>query len=346
MTEHKSSQHNVLPESARIVPGFTHEAGHHCASTALADLARWNGLPWTEAMCFGLGAGVGFAYMEQDGGKPSRLMVPRAADLELSFLDAIGLSQPWQTGGTPDEAWAAVRTELDKGRPVLMLTDLYYLDYYDTNTHFSGHALVLAGYDPASDTAYTADTERPGLQQTSLASLAESRRSNHFPSAIDHHWIPGGPWQPKRQLEEAVRIALGRAARQLLEPQSPAEGVNGLRLWAERIHAWGEVPDWSWSARFAFQVIERRGTGGSAFRKLYRDFLHEALKYVPALKTALPAADDAVAQWRELGFALRSMSTSETVPDFAKLAQPIAALADTEERLFTVVAEAADQAEA
>jgi hypothetical protein len=39
---------------------------------------------------------------------------------------------------------------------------------------------------------------------------------------------------------------------------------------------WAQAPDWSWCARFAYQVIERRGTGGGNFRRLYARFLSEA----------------------------------------------------------------------
>lgn len=331
-----------VPASARIVPGFAHEPGHHCASTALADLARWNGLPWSEALCFGLGAGVGFTYVERDGSTPSRLIVPRAAELELTFLDVIGLGQTWRRGGDPTGAWHDVQAELDAGRPVLLLTDLHYLDYYETTTHFSGHALVLAGYDPEAGTAFTADTERPGLQQTSLASLARARQSRHFPTPIDHHWLPGGPWEPQRPLAEAVPDALLRAARYMLEPASANEGIAGMRLWADRVSGWGDVPDWSWSARFAYQIIERRGTGGSSFRRLYRAFLTEAAAFVPALQggDALKAADEAVTRWRDLALALRRLSLTEDRPDFAGLQGQIRDLAEVEERLFSAILEA------
>lgn len=331
-----------LPPTARIVPGFSHQPGHHCASTALADLARWNGLPWSEAMCFGLGAGVGFTYVERDGETPSRLIIPRAAELELAFLDAIGLPQAWRRHSDAAAAWDAVRAELDSGRPVLMLTDLYYLDYYETTTHFSGHALVLAGYDPEQRVAYTADTERPGLQQTSLASLARARQSRHFPTPVEHNWLPGGPWQLQRPLGEAVPAALLRAARQMLEPDVPGNGIAGLRLWADRIGQWAEQPDWAWAARFAYQIIERRGTGGAAFRRLYRAFLVEAARYVPALPAtgAISAADEATTRWREVALELRRLSLSEHKPDFNRLQEPIVALAEAEERLFSAVRDA------
>ena len=48
-----------------IVANFSHQPGLHCASTALADVMRYQGHPLSEAMCFGLGAGLGFVNLEK-----------------------------------------------------------------------------------------------------------------------------------------------------------------------------------------------------------------------------------------------------------------------------------------
>ena len=46
---------------------------------------------------------------------------------------------------------------------------------------------------------------------------------------------------------------------------------------AGEIESWPEATDdWRWCARFNYQVIERRGTGGANFRRMYARFLEEA----------------------------------------------------------------------
>jgi hypothetical protein len=62
--------------------------------------------------------------------------------------------------------------------------------------------------------------------------------------------------------------------------------------------------DWQWCARFAYQVIERRGTGGGAFRLMYSRFLEEAGR------DEAPLAAAAAARWTELAQAFRLASES------------------------------------
>ena len=61
------------------------------------------------------------------------------------------------------------------------------------------------------------------------------------------------------------------------EPQlGEFEGLPALRKFAAEVGDWPtDAPDWKWSARFNYQVIERRGTGGANFRLLYSRFLDE-----------------------------------------------------------------------
>ena len=55
-----------------LLSGFVHRQGVHCGSTALADVLRHRGLDLTEAMAFGLGAGLGFYYLDSPLLSPKR----------------------------------------------------------------------------------------------------------------------------------------------------------------------------------------------------------------------------------------------------------------------------------
>ena len=41
---------------------------------------------------------------------------------------------------------------------------------------------------------------------------------------------------------------------------------------ANDFETWSDAPDWDWCARFAYQVMERRGTTGGLFRKMYAQY--------------------------------------------------------------------------
>ncbi len=316
------------------VPGYVHTPGHHCGSTALRNLLAFHGVQVSEEMAFGLGAGAGFYYLAIDGISPSRWFNGRTAVLEESFRELTGAALELRTFGDDEAAWEAARAEVDAGRPTLLLTDLYYLDHYGNSAHFPGHAVVLAGYD--EELAYLSDTGFEELQMTRLENLARARHSDQPPFRIEGHMFTVAAGLERAALEAAVPAAIARAAAEMLEP--PFGEFGGLpaldRLAAEAGH-WPEaVEDWQWCARFAYQVIERRGTGGGCFRPMYARFLAEAGR------EEAPLAAAAGERWSELAEAFRLASESgDPAPDLWRAVGAGAeAVADAERRLWTVLA--------
>ena len=93
----------------------------------------------------------------------------------------------------------------------------------------------------------------------------------------------------------------------MLEPTfGEFAGLPALERLAAEAGSWPEaVEDWQWCARFAYQVIERRGTGGGCFRLMYSRFLEEAGR------EEAPLAAAAAARWTELAEAFRLASESD-----------------------------------
>src|SRR4051794_26710830 len=158
-----------------MVPRYRHVPGNHCGSTALRNLLGFHGIEVSEEMAFGLGAGACFYYIVLDEHSPSRFTNGRAARLEENFLELTGAPLRLRTNPDPEASWQTAREAVDEGRPVLLLTDLYYLDHYGRSAHFPGHAVVLAGYD--DELAWLSDTAFEDLQTTSLDSLREARHA-------------------------------------------------------------------------------------------------------------------------------------------------------------------------
>jgi hypothetical protein len=288
------------------VPGFVHTPGHHCGSTALRNLLAFHGVEISEEMAFGLGAGAGFYYLAMEESSPSRWFNGRTARLEETFRDLTGAALELRTFATADEeAWEAARAEVDGGSPALLLTDIYYLDHYGNSAHFPGHAVVLAGYD--EEVAHLSDTAFEELQTTRLENLARARHSGHPAYPLEGHMFTIGEAIDRGQLEAAVPRAIERAAAEMLEPPfGEFAGVPALERLAEEAGSWpGAVEDWQWCARFAYQVIERRGTGGGCFRLMYSRFLAEAGRQ------EAPLAAAAAARWTELAEAFKAASESD-----------------------------------
>jgi hypothetical protein len=316
------------------VPGYVHVPGHHCGSTALRNLLRFHGLEISEEMAFGLGAGACFYYLTLEDASPSRWFNGRTARLEEEFRDLTGAALEMRTFPPGDgEAWEAARAEVDAGRPALLLTDLYYLDHYGNSAHFPGHAVVLAGYD--EERALLSDTGFEQLQETRLENLDRARHSGHPAYPLEGHMFTVGGEVDRALLEAAVPAAIARAATQMLEPDfGEFAGLPAVRRLTAEAGAWPETAeDWQWCARFGYQVIERRGTGGGAFRPMYARFLAEAGR------EEAPLAATAGERWTELAEAFKAASESdEPGPGLWRTVDAAAnRVAESEERLWTAL---------
>jgi hypothetical protein len=288
------------------VPGYVHTPGNHCGSTALRNLLAFHGIEISEEMAFGLGAGAGFYYLAMDGSSPSRWFNGRTARLEESFRDLTGAALELRTFAAGDgESWEAARAEVDAGNPVLLLTDIYHLDHYGSSAHFPGHAVVLAGYD--DEVARLSDTAFEDLQETRLEHLDRARHSGHPAYPLEGHMFAVSEAVDPARLEAAIPAAIERATKEMLEPPfGEFGGLPALERLAAEAGSWPDaVEDWQWCARFAYQVIERRGTGGGAFRLMYSRFLAEAGR------NEAPLAAEAAARWTELAGAFHAASESE-----------------------------------
>jgi len=294
-------------EAARkqqTIPGFRHVPGHHCGSTALRNLLGYHGIELSEEMAFGLGAGACFYYVVLDDASPTRWFNGRTARLEENFDQLTGAALELRTFEQGDDgAWEAAREEVDAGNPVLLLTDLYYLDHYGNSAHFPGHAVVLAGYD--EEYAHLSDTGFEQLQTTTrLEDLDKARHSGHPAYPLAGHMFTASGGVAQEQLKAAIPAAIDRAAQAMVASEfGEFSGLGAVERLAKEAGSWPEVAeDWQWCARFGYQVIERRGTGGGAFRLMYSRFLEEAGR------PEAPLAAEAAARWTELAGAFHTAS--------------------------------------
>jgi hypothetical protein len=328
-----------------ILPGFEHRPGVHCGSTALADALRARGLALSEPMAFGLGAGLGFFYLASPQLSPTRMIQGLSAHLERTACEVLGAPAHERTAPDAAAAWEGVRAALARGIPPILATDLAELPYWRTRTPFGGHRVVLAGHDPERGVALVADTDRPGLEEVPLEVLDRARASIAPPFGR-----PGRPWlevdapPAPRPLDESVRDALKRQARDMLLPQDGFAGVSALERFAEELPRWPaearDEADRAWCFRFAYQVVEKRGTGGALFRALYARFLEEAEAALPGLeRLGLAArARELAARWTALALALRDVGDARgaAVPD--EVAAQARALAGAERTFYEDVA--------
>jgi hypothetical protein len=334
-----------------MVPGYRHVGGEHCASTAMRNVLDFYGVGLSEAMIFGIGAGLGFFYIRNDQISPSRMFHGRTLGFEADVFTNAGVPFDDRTEPDGDRAWQAVRERIDSGEPVLIATDTFYLGYHKTSSHFPGHRAVVVGYDDATREAFIADRKFPEVQACSYEELQRARNAPDYPMTCDNRFGTfTGPVQLGVPLEDAIRTSLRRNADWMLAPTSEEPGmqtgIGALRSLAGDFENWSDAEDWSWAARFGYQVVIQRGSGGSFFRSIYADYLTEAAASIPAIGEAGLAAEmhDIATDWRELAGVLKEQSERDTCDPtlFTRSGTLAARLADREAAFFERVRAIAD----
>ena len=322
--------------------------GSHCESSSMRDLFEYYDFPMSEPMAFGLDATLGFSFFdttnnvsfipESDtpffiGGKQGTI---ESNSLACRLL---GINLRKQSFQSAEKAWEESKKLINQNIPLILQIDLGYLPYFEEgeNIHFGGHAITLAGYDELKRVAYIGDSEFDGFQEVSIEKLKKGRSSKYGPKFMHPNNAqfsmqkrPDGKHPP---LAAGVKLAIQKVVNNMLRPSINNIGVQGLRLFAQSIPNWkvklqGKTRDplkRSISrARLMFELIhgyiETWGTGGAAFRKLYRKFLEELLtnpklKEGPkawknedfkVLEECIPLIDDCVHSWTLIAESLKN----------------------------------------
>ncbi|MBI5653136.1 MAG: DUF4872 domain-containing protein [Chloroflexi bacterium] len=334
----------------KLIPNFTHTPGAHCGSTAMRDLLRYIGLDVSEAMCLGLGSGLGFLYFRNPrGDSPSRLFFGRTVNFEREACAHLAVDFEEGADDDAERAWQTVKNFVNRDIPVLLHLELSQLPYWNTRTPFPGHRAILAGYDDARQIAFLADTHFPGLQQVSYDALRAARATKIPPLPLHNEWLAikssviasEAKQSPMHSLgiasqtplamtlQNAVRAALRDNARAMVMDRAPHFGVMGMETLAEDFETWGDAPDWVVCTRFGFQNIEVRGTGGGFFRALYAQFLRDA--NFPELGATM---DEIANEWSAFARLLKQIADEKNRARLGEASRAIRRLAMREENFW------------
>lgn len=305
-----------------IVPGFRHVPGVHCGSTALADVWRLHGAEMSEAMAFGLGRGAHFFYLRIDGPRPTRALYGRSLSLEYDACRALGASYEEEREPYGGRTWERLRAHLDSGRAPIAACDVGRLPYYGTSGSFNGHRLVVAGEQDGC--ALVADTHFPDLLSLPVAQLVHAMESDAPPIlSMEATWMLVGP--PARLPDPAAALKAAReTGARFLEDESGFSGASGLRAFIEDLPSWATLPRPEKILRAGYHFIERRGTGGGMFRRLFANFLREA-----GLLDLGARVEEAAEAWTRLALEMRVQS--ERTPDLGEVVRLAKVVLEREE---------------
>lgn len=257
----------------------------------MRDMLKFYGHDLSEDMVFGLGAGLGFVYYHNPGMQPGVYVGGRAFGLEEQLAENLGFRMEVVWGLEPERGWLEVKRMMDAGIPVMVRTDVYYLDYLRAKVHFSGHRIVLVGYDEEKGVAFVADNDRDTVQECSLESLAAARSSTWFPQPAENTYYRFEVPERLAPLDAAIPAAIRLAARNNLDARDDwarvggdgvtvATGLRGLERLAQDMPGWPDAMDaesLTLVCKNMYVSAEKGGTGyGGNFRRMYGRFLREA----------------------------------------------------------------------
>jgi uncharacterized protein DUF4872/butirosin biosynthesis protein H-like len=314
-------------------------AALHRALAAAGVVNPLDGKPFSEALLFGLGAGIGFQYMvfAYEGwtsialdGRRNTLYFDKQGFIEHACA-RLGVPLRVQQLPSPETAEKRLRAALAAAPEVVLTLDLLKLPGYEGGPYLP--------YLPCS---VTVAEDGPDLAVTGLRG---GRVTMPWPDVIEARWdqqkkygglfVLGEPDLP--DLPAAVRAAIARAAECLLEPSKTSFdgnfGIPGIRKWARLLTDEKDAKGWpklcpdEESLRLGMLSVAR-GLRDAAARPPFAAFLTEAAALLDDAELA-----DAATRYETLGrrWAKLVELTERPATTAADLAALLPDLADAEE---------------
>lgn len=259
---------------------FKHRQSAHCESGVSSNLLFHYGVDISEALAFGIGAGLFFAYLPfikvnklplttfrcEVGGILKR--VTRKLDLGLHL----------KKFRNPDKAMTALDRVLESGIPVGCRTGAYWLPYFPSayRFHFNMHNLIV--YGKQGDDYLISDPVFPEPQVCPATNLMKSRfAEGALAPRGTMYYVTRVP--EKIDLRPPIQKGIKEVCRRMLKSPLPIVGVRGIRFLANRLEKWPAKLGKDKASLYVGQLVrmqEELGTGGAGFRFMYAAFLQEA----------------------------------------------------------------------
>jgi hypothetical protein len=158
--------------------------------------------------------------------------------------------------------------------------------------------------------------------------------------SLHNHILPTPRFQVKFS-KDSVFKSIHKVCQRMLKFDLDFMGINGIKKFYDEIELWVDAKDRSWVFRFAYQVIERRGTGGGSFRFMYSDFLRDSAEIFSGkdkITLSESSADiySSAELWRQLAFRFKEISERDGVSkdELQELKDIIGKIYKIEEKVF------------
>lgn len=265
-----------------------HRLGSHCGTTSLTVISNFYGHNFSEAMTFGLGAGIGFTYQKY-AETDFYFFTGRNESLDINLTNILGGTIEIGSSDNKEDGFLAVKEFIDNGIPVILDLNVMHLPYFQQfmsglgNVSFGLHNAVMVGYDLSKNLAYLVDHRWSDVIEISLDELAEARCSRNSPVNPRNGYksivLPSYSTNLNYEIEQAIKINIHR----MKYPFAFKMGLDGIKMFSKECKKWKNTlseKEKAETAQMATVFLEKLGTGGGNFRRMYSRFLKEAGKKI------------------------------------------------------------------
>lgn len=271
---------------------YPHEQHIHCENGAIRNMLKFQGVYISEPLIFGIGSGITFKYLPFIKVETFGLTVARPKPMQISknLSDALGFKLYYEKFLFKQRSMQRLDELLSQEIPVGLVINQFHLPFFppEHRVNFNGHHIVVYGKEGnryfISDTMNELPDGREILSREQLLrvrfakSLLSPRGSLFYVKKIPQNM----------NLQKGVWIGIRKTCEDMLHHPFRFFGIKGLLLLSEDIRKWENKFTFQQKKanfRHLIRFFEEAGTGGSAFRYLYAQFLKEAavITHEPAL---------------------------------------------------------------
>jgi len=261
---------------------FPHKQHAHCENGSLCNLLRNEGVEISEPLVFGTGSGIFFAHMPfiKNQGIPLTSFRILPGKIYWNATKNLGIKMAKHQYKNPQKAMDELDEMLLKGKPVGLLTNLYYLPYFpqEYRFHYNSHNTII--YRKENGHYLVSD---PVLEKTTTISYYDLMKAR-FAKGVLH--LKGDMYYPlsipeQSNIQKAIKKGIKTTINLMIKNPVPYHGITGISFLAKKIRKWETSLDEETLKLFLGNIIrmqEETGTGGAGFRFIYAAFLLEAAK--------------------------------------------------------------------
>ncbi len=259
---------------------FTHRQSAHCETGTTSNLLNHYGVPVSEAMVFGIGAGLFFGYLPfiKLNNLPLTTFRSATGAIFKRTTRELAIKVETQRFRDPEKAMVALDSKLDQGIPVGIQTGAYWLPYFPPafRFHFNMHnSIVIAKRDdeylisdPVFPEPVLCSAHHLKLARFAKGTLAPKGKMYVFREVPQHV-----------DLMQPIKKGIKVLTNAMLKNPVPLLGVRGIRYLAGQLEKWPRKFGKDQALLYLGQVVrmqEEIGTGGAGFRFIFAAFLQEA----------------------------------------------------------------------